>query len=73
MQKLVHRALLRESEIIRLGSTSGVGATGSEPVVFDSVFHISLQPIAHVRPQYGYVNINHRSDPHIHGACTSDE
>ena len=34
MQKLVHRTFLRESEIIRLRPTAGVGAAGSEPLVF---------------------------------------
>ena len=36
VQKLVHRAFLRESEIIRLGPTDGVGAAGDELVVLDA-------------------------------------
>ena len=37
------------------------------------VLHASLQPIAHVRPQFGYDHTNHRKDPHIYGAFTSGE
>ena len=73
MQKLVHRAFHRDSEIIRLGPTSGVGPAGAETGVFAARPPRFFQLIPHACPRCDYGNITRHIEPHRHGACTSDD